>query len=143
MTPQENFRFGFLLRCAEEGCTTEEIQERVKLAHDRLQVAAREKQAFAGPGFAGVARDVLSPVWNLGKTLVTAPLHATALGIAGSAALGGAGGYALAKLQNADVDPEEAKRQELMAAYKLQAELARRLAAQRSYRRPVPASPHF
>lgn len=141
MTPQENFRLGFLLRCAEEGCTTEEIQDRVKLAHARLHAVAGEKRA--DDSIIGALKSVANPAWQLGQTLVTAPLHLTSLGIGGSAVLGGAAGYGLAKFQNADVDPDEAKRHELIYAYKLQAELARRRAAQRSYRRPVPASPHF
>lgn len=133
MTPQENFRLGFLLRCAEEGCTPEEIQERVKTASATLRRNS-VKQA------AGSTAD---STWSLAKTLASLPLHASALGIAGSAALGGIGGYGLAKLQNSDVDPEEAKQQELVAAYKLQAEMARRRASQRQYRRPVPVSHHF
>ncbi len=133
LTPQESFRLGFLLRCAEEGCTPAEIKERVKLA-----VAP----ALLGGGLSTL-RSLLSPTWNSLKTMGTFPLHATALGIAGAAAAGGAGGYGLAKLQNSDVDPDEAKRQELISAFKLQADLARRRAQQRSYRRDAPASPSF
>lgn len=132
MTPQEQFRLGFLMRCAEEGCTPEEIQERVKLANEHLSGGVKTANS-----------SVLGPLWSAAKTLGYMPIHASALGIAGSAALGGIGGYGLAKFQNADVDPEEAKQQELIAALKLQAELARRRASQRQYRRPIPASPHF
>ena len=90
MTPQQNFRLGFLLRCAEEGCDVEEIKDRVKLATwtDPMSYAA--------------------PLLNVGKSI-----------------------------------PYDAKRQELPAAFKLQADLARRRAAQRQYRLATPASPHF
>lgn len=133
MTPQENFRLGFLMRCAEEGCTPEEVQERVKLASACLN-GTMVKEAVG---------NVLGPLWSAAKTIGYMPVHASALGIAGGAGLGAIGGYGLAKLQSSDVDPEEAKQQELIAALKLQAEMARRRAAQRQYRRPIPASPHF
>lgn len=129
LTAQENFRLGFLLRCAEEGCDTTEIRERVKLA------SALTKFAWS------VTNDVISPLWSAAKAVGTLPIHMTAAGLAGSAVLGGAGGYGLAKLQNSDIDPEEAKRQELISAYQLQAELARRRAQQRTYRRSAPAAP--
>ncbi len=128
LTAKDNFRLGFLLRCAEEGCTIEEVQDRVKIA--------------AGGGL-DVLRSLIRPAWNGVKTLATAPIHATALGIAGAGILGAGGGYGLAKLQNSDIDPEEAQRQELISAFKLQAELARRRAQQYSYRRGVPALPSF
>ena len=131
MTPQENFRLGFLMRCAEEGCTPEEVQERVKLASACLN-GTMVKEAGGD-----------NPLWAAVKTISYMPVHASALGIAGAAGLGAIGGYGLAKLQSSDVDPEEAKQQELIAAFKLQAEMARRRAAQRQYRRPIPASPHF
>lgn len=133
MTPQENFRLGFLMRCAEEGCTSEEVQERVKIASDHLN-GTMVKSAIG---------NVAGSLWSAAKTIGYMPVHASALGIAAAAGLGGVGGYGLAKLQSSDIDPEEAKQQELIAAYKLQAEMVRRRASQRQYRRPVPASPHF
>jgi hypothetical protein len=58
--------------------------------------------------------------------------------------LGGAGiGWGAAKLQNDDVDPEEAKRHELIAAYKLQADKLRQQAATRSYRKPQISGPRL
>lgn len=134
MTPQESFRLGFLTRCAEEGCDVEEIRGRVKLASALIKFAdiiPRE------------VRDLGSAGWAAAKGLMTLPLHATLYGMATSGALGAGAGYGLAKLQNADVDPEEAKRQELISAYQLQAELARRRAQQRSYRRQAPAAPRL
>lgn len=133
LTRQDSFRLGFLLRCAEEGCTIQEVQDRVKLASALL-----EKRAFDS-GVDG--KDVMSTGWNAIKTMATLPLHLSLYGIGAGAGLGAIGGYGLAKLQNSDIDPEEAKRHELMAAYKLQAEMARRRAQQYQYRQPTPS--HF
>lgn len=127
LTPQENFRLGFLMRCAEEGCDAEEIAGRVKVAKALTKFAS--------------IKDTLSSAWGVGKAIATLPIHVTALGLGASALAGGGVGYGLAKAQNTDVDPEEAKRQELISAYQLQAELARRRAQQRSYRRGAPAEP--
>lgn len=127
LTPQENFRFGFLLRCAEEGCSVDEIRDRVKLAADLI------KNSTAKPW--------MDWMMSAGRGLAAVPLSVTAAGIAGGGLLGAAGGYGLAKMQNSDVDPDEAKRQELISAYQMQADLARRRAMQRSYRRLPPAAP--
>jgi hypothetical protein len=117
MTPREGFKFGFLLRCAEEGLTAAEAQERA---------ARAEKRAGVG-----------GTLWDLGtKGLV--------LGAAGVAGLGGLGGYGLAKMQEGEVDPAEIQRQELIDAYTSQAELARRKAIMSAARnaRPRPRSRH-
>lgn len=144
MTPHDAFKLGFLLRCAEEGCTPDEIRGRVK-------TATLLKQS-AGPAITagtGIGAKMLAKFKGLGKALplwagfTQLPYYATSLGLAASAATGAGAGYGLAKLQNQDVDPEEAKRQELIAAYKLQAELARQRASRRSYRQPIPSSPRL
>ena len=108
MTPREGFKYGFLLRCAEEGLTAKEAEAR----------AARglEKQAVDG--------------WDTVKNVVMgAPGFITSAGgwgALGLAGLGGLGGYGLAKLQESDIDPEDVQREELINAYNTQAELARR-----------------
>jgi hypothetical protein len=136
MTPREGFKYGFLLRCAEEGLTADEAEAR----------AARGLEKQAG-GFdpLSIASDVAKAGWGLGKwTAGKALTWGVPLGL-GAAALGGGGlGYGLAKLQEGDVDPEEIQREELISAYKTQADLARRKAimdaAQRM--RPRPKSYH-
>ncbi len=121
LTKQQNFRLGFLLRCAEEGLAPAEIRERVKLAK--------------ASGWSSLGDAI--------KAYGLFPFQLAAGGIA-TAGLGGAGiGYGLAKMQDEQVDPEEAKQQELIAAYKMQAERARRRAQQRTYRRPAPAAPRL
>jgi len=122
LNAQQSFRLGFLLRCAEEGLNQDQIRERVK---------------FAGAG------GLLGPMGQAAKALMMAPVNLSLLGI-GAGGIAGAGvGYGLAKAQNQAVDPEEAKRQELIAAYKMQADRARRRAQQRNYRRPAPAAPRL
>lgn len=132
MTPQENFRLGFLLRCAEEGCSPAEIEQRVKLA---FIVRGLEKKANT-PG-------TLRALWDLGGAYGMAPLHTAAIGIGGAGLLGAGLGYGAAKVQEEQVDPEEAKRQELIAAYKMQADRARRRAKQRGYRPSAPKAPQL
>ena len=126
LTARESFRLGFLLRCAEEGCDAEEIQGRVKLA-----------------GWWDETKGVGSVLAALAAGVVKLPFQAAAYGIGASGLAGAAGGYGLAKMQAGSVDPEEAKRQELISAYRLQAELARRRSQQRTYRRGAPAVPRF
>jgi hypothetical protein len=118
MTPREGFKYGFLLRCAEEGLTADEAEER----------AARglEKRAL-DPW--GMIKDIGKAGLNLGQWGAGKALGwGIPIGL-GAAALGGGGlGYGLAKLQEGDVDPEEIQRQELITAYQTQADLARRKA---------------
>jgi hypothetical protein len=125
MTPQEGFKFGFLLRCAEEGLSLDETQQRA--------VAVLEKRG----GALDLAAQAPGALWSLG----TKGLMLGGLGIAGA---GGLGGYALAKMREGDVDPAEIRRQELIDTYNTQAELARRkaiMAAARSAQ-PRPRSRH-
>lgn len=134
LTRSECFRMGFLMRCAEEGCTPEEVAARVAFG--------REKSAFNWD----VSDMVTKPIGkalSAAKFLALLPLRASGYGILAGAGLGAAGGYGLAKMQNGTLDPEEAKRQELISAYQFQAELARRRAAQFSYRKAAPQSPRF
>lgn len=121
LLPKEQFRFGFLLRCAEEGIGADEIRGRVKMA--------------------GPVRDVASTALNALKLWATLPLHVGVLGLGGSALLGGAGGYGLAKATEEEVDPAEAKRQELIATYQQQADKVRRSMARQRYRGQTPAAP--
>jgi hypothetical protein len=128
MTPREGFKFGFLLRCAEEGLTAAEAQERA---------ARAEKRAQVGSAIWNLGTKIPGAAWDLGtKGLV--------LGTAGVAGIGGLGGYGLAKMQEGEVDPAEIQRQELIDAYTSQAELARRKAIMSAARnaRPRPRSRH-
>lgn len=107
MTDREAFKFGFLMRCADEGLSPAQTQERIKLA-------------------------------NLGSQLMGAAVGlpaVAAVGGLGLAAAGGAGaGHLMAKATEPEMDAEDAKLQELIAAYRQQTDQARRQAARVSYR---------
>lgn len=122
MSPRQLFKFGFLLRCADEGLTPAQTQLRI--------AACLEKVAADGSGW--------------GHMLADAGLGLGALGLAGAGA-GGAGlGYMAARMTEPQADPETAKQQELIAAYKQYADHARRLAARRTYRpSSTPNSPRL
>lgn len=128
MTPREGFKFGFLLRCAEEGLTAAEAQGRA---------ARAEKRAGAADTIWGLGTKVPGAAWDLGT-------KALLVGAGGAAGIGGLGGYGLAKMQEGEVDPAEIQRQELIDAYTSQAELARRKAIMSAARagRPRPRSRH-
>lgn len=126
MTPEENFRFGFLLRCAEEGCSVQEIQDRVKYANV-LGTAA------------GTALK-----WGIPLTMAAGVVLPAAATLAGTAGVVGAGdrvGKQLAGMTDPNLDPEDIKRQELINAYRLQAEQIRQRAKRQTYRQSKPKAP--
>jgi hypothetical protein len=132
MTPREAFKYAFLLRCAEEGLTVEQAQERAALG--------LEKRGFIGDLMSGIGSGLVGAVTGAPGALLTTAKYTVPLGL-GAMALGGAGlGYGAAKLQEGDIDPEEVQREELISAYRTQADLARRKAimdaAQRMQPRP-------
>ena len=89
------FKFGFLLRCAEAGCTAEEIDALV------------EKSA----GWA-------ETLWNV-------PGHLAGWGLVGLGAaglVGASAGLAKAHLDEGTLDPEEVRKRELIAAYNTHAQ---------------------
>ena len=97
MSPREAFKFGFLARCAEEGLTEAQVQERVK-------TAALRKQALPG------VSDLLGAAgWLAGTGAATAVL--------GGGLTGRVAGHTLARLQDPGYDADAIKRQELMSAY--------------------------
>lgn len=120
LTEKEQFRLGFLACCAELGLTPDEVRENVKVATTLV------KEGAYGLG------DLLGLYWKI-------PLATAAYGLASSAGIGALGGHVAAKMTEQEVDPNEAKRQELLAVYRQQAERARRNAARIRYRQPKPA----
>lgn len=112
LTPRQQFKFGFLLRCADEGLDSVETKGRIKLAEGLL-----EKQAI------NPFRAAVDAAKNIGWG---------GLALAGAGGLGA--GYGLGKLTSDNVDPEEVKKQELIAAYKQQVDRIRRNSKTRSYR---------
>jgi hypothetical protein len=128
LTPEQAFKVGFLVRCADEGLTTEETAQRIKSA------SLMEKVALPGI-LSGALSGVNSTLGILGKGLgfagAVAPAAAiTALGVP---TLGGAGaGYLAAKATNPDTDElEHAKQDEIEGEYYRLAQEARRAAARK------------
>lgn len=129
MTPREGFKYGFLLRCAEEGLTVKEAEARAARA---LEKNAAGFWGTTASGLGGIIPGVVGGLANIvpeaAKSLVMASPTLALTGL-GAAAVGtGVGGYMLGKSQESDIDPEEVQREELIAAYKTQTELARRKA---------------
>lgn len=114
LTEKEQFRLGFLTHCARLGLAPAEVREMTKQAVEQVKTAGT-------PGM-------------LAKLYATAPFALAAYGLAGSAGAGALGGHVLAKMNEEETDPEQAKQQELMALYRQQAERARRNAARLRYR---------
>lgn len=106
MTDREAFKLGFLLRCAEEHLSPEETHARVKSA---------------------------TLLGGLGTTAGVG-LGAAGLGLGAAAGVGAGAGWLGAKLTEPDMDAEDAKMQELIAAFHQQADQARRTAARIAYR---------
>lgn len=119
MTPREAFKFGFLLRCADENLSDEETHERIKLAEALLP-----KQAALVP-------ELFNAAGNL-------TYGGAVLGLLGAAGAGGLGGYTLAKATEPDVSVEEQKQRELTQAYQIQAERARQARARKGFRQKRP-----
>lgn len=119
--PSENgrmaFKFGFLLRCIDEGLTPEQIRERVAIG---LGPEAIEKTA----------------AW--GQDTLNAVLKTWLLPVAVLTTLGAGVGYAAGGLQDSELEPEDVKTQELIAAYQAQADRLRRAAARYALRQASP-----
>jgi len=133
LTQQERFRMGFLMRCAEEGCSKEEIETRVKLA-SVLPDLIKEAE---GGSWAG-------PLKTIANTIVKYPLYGVLGTTAAAGGLGLYGGKMLGEAAGEARDPEEIKQQELAALYRMHADRIRQRAKQRSYRQaPAPAAPQL
>jgi len=131
LSNREAFKFGFLLRCADENLSPEDTAQRIKSAAEHFswdgrpvvtaQVVEQVLQAWEKNAWFG---DALAKVRDTGL-----------LGLGGAAALGAGGGYALANAVDSDKpDADQIKQQELLAAYQQQTQRIRRLMAARSYR---------
>jgi hypothetical protein len=120
MTPREGFKYGFLLRCAEEGLTVKQAEARAVRALEKR--GGEVWDTIKGVG--GAAKDlIMGPGLGSMKTILG---YGIPIGL-GAAAIGGGGlGYGLAKMQEGDIDPADVQREELINAYRTQAELARR-----------------
>jgi hypothetical protein len=102
MTPVEAFKAGFLAKCAEDGCSPEEICQRIRKAAS-VGGAVTGAASAAGGALSGVAKTAL-------------PYILTAL-LAGPPAVGALGGWGLGRMVNDDFDPDEVLKNEELTAY--------------------------
>jgi len=129
LSPSEAFKFGFLLRCADEGLDPAETSGRIKLAAEFLRNIKEtdfEKAATIGGIATGIGKGI-GGLASLAKNLGI-------VGLLGSGAVGLGGGYLAGRLTDKEVDPDEIKQQELIAAYQQEADRIRRAAKLRAYR---------
>lgn len=122
LTPVEGFRYGVLLRCAEEGLDPAATANRIQ------KIASMQKAATLG--------DVASGTFNIAKQLGWG-------GVLGSMALGGMGGYGAAKLQEGDVDVDDYRKQDVIAALRAQTQQMRERAARLRAFRQAPKAPRL
>ncbi len=117
LTPAQMFKVGFLLRCADEGLSEEATAERVQTAQQFVDHI--EKQGGLGDAAVSMAKFVKGlGLWSL----------------VGGGLVGGAGGYAAGVLTDEPTEPEEVKKQELIAAYQQHADQVRRQLTRGRYR---------
>lgn len=111
MTPKEEFRYHFMLKCAEAGLTVEETAVKARQLLTLLE-PAQEKSA--------IVQDAIGAASNMGWAGLLAAMT------------GGTGlGYGLAKLQEGDVDVADYRNQDLIAAYRAAAQQLRERNARR------------
>lgn len=110
MTEKTAFKYGFLLRCVEEGCDADETARRID--------AGLAKQADG---------------WDAAKSFGTGAL---ALPVLGAVGLGAAGGYTLANMGEKAFDVDDARKRELIQAYDSHARQAKIRALVGKYRPP-------
>lgn len=104
MTPKEAFKIGFLQKCAADGLSPAQTMLRIQHAKFMLKAGSAITKS-AGPMASG-----LGAAWDatkkLGLLYMLAPL-----------ALGGLGGYGIAKLQDSTYDAGEARKREEISEY--------------------------
>lgn len=116
MSPQEAFKIGFLLGCADQGLDTETTHGLVKRASRVLG------EMIEAPG--RIAASVMPAVLNAGL------LASVGIPIAGGAGIG----WAAAKLTDDDSNVDETKSDEILAEYQRLTDQARRQAAMKKLR---------
>lgn len=168
MTPREGFKFGFLLRCADENLSEEETVERIKQANaimssiavgappesdvtaptpQRPKILPRRAQpgsvvpTAAGTGSSIGSQDAACTTKVAAGLIDTAGNLAYGTAIAGlglGALTGAAGGYGLAKALEPEGDANEQKQRELIDAYKVQTARVQQARARRGFRQKRP-----
>lgn len=117
MTPAQLYKFGFLLRCAEENLTPEQTRERAKLALQQT-----EKRA----DLTGVGQ-ITSASANLLKALGTLGVVGT---FGGGALLGVGGGIMAANAAHPETSESELRQQEILSELQKNTQRLRAIRAQ-------------
>lgn len=135
LTPAESFRLGFLTRCADEGLTSAEAEQRAKLASVEGWPIVRH----------------VSGAFETGLGLFTkAPMYAAALGIPAAGAVGALAGYGLAGAgvnmpdkPSDDPDAAAVKHRELVDALRQHTEQIRHRIAAHKRLQPIARGPRL
>jgi hypothetical protein len=120
MSPQESFKFGFLLGCTEMGLDTQQSHTLVKQALGGIGNVLGEMIEAPGRIISSIGPHVMNAGLLLGAGL---PIAA-----------GGAGGWALAKATEDDSNVDEAKADEVLAEYQRLTDQAKRQVALKRFR---------
>jgi hypothetical protein len=120
MSRREAFKFGFLLKCAELG------------------LDAAGTRAFVDEAIEKIAADGIG-IWGKGKDLLTGLQHLGGWGLAAGVGAGAGTGYLAARMTEPDVDAEEYKKMELIAALRQHAAQANRSAQRLLLRTAAPS----
>jgi hypothetical protein len=128
------------MKCAEERLSAEQIRERVAFGKMLVPADASGQIKAAGEGSSWFPW--LSNLWS---ATTAWPRYVWPWVVPAGAGAGILGGYTMAKMTDQDADPEMAKQYELIAAYKQQAERARRQAQATAHRaaKPRPSGPRL
>lgn len=119
MTPAQLYKFGFLLRCAEEALTEEQTRERMQTALRR-----QEKYASVDQGLFSATTNLIGALGRLG--LAGSVITGVGLGIGG--------GSLAASAMHPEVSESELKRQEILSQLQLSTQRLKSIAAQNKLR---------
>ncbi len=121
LTEREAFKVGFLSRCVEEGLSTEETQQRVKIAAEKLANAFSSAIGAVGGAAKPIVGNALG--WGIPLALAAPPIA------------GGLAGFLASQTTDIDdTDIDEVKQRELIDEYKRQTQKMRHDNQIRKYR---------
>jgi len=113
MNDKESFKIGFLMKCAEEGLTSSQVESRIMQKVEMIKKAEGVSMIKKADG----VLEGINPIgggWDVIKTVMG---KAWPLALAAPWAIGGLGGYAVSKAQDDIYSVEEAKKREEIAEY--------------------------
>lgn len=122
MTNKEAFLLGFLAKCAEEGLTPEEVEQRAmhKVAMMKVAIlgAAMNAATSAVKGVAGTGKDIVGAGLSTAKDVAGGVANvALPLLVAGPPIAGAGVGYAMSQLEDDNFEVDDAKKDEELAEW--------------------------